>query len=484
MSDQISNPLNQPAHGVKTTMTNRLSTNEVFDVLVIGAGVVGCAVARKLSLEGARVALVDKESDILEGASKGNSAILHTGFDAPKGSIEQACIAAGYQEFRDIHHHYNLPLVQTGAMVLAWDKFQAAKIETIVNNAHANGVTDVIAIDVKAARKCVPALGQNLKGAALIPGESVVDPWSTPLAYLHHAVALGARFVNQCEVQTGYFEGEYWRVSTTQGEYRARWLINCAGLYGDILHNQLMGDSKFRILPRKGQFLVYDKSASQLTNTILLPVPTEISKGIVVCPTVFGNVLVGPSAEDQDSREDASVDTKMLAQLKSVGESVLPQLSQHDVTAVYAGIRPASEAKDYQIHLDDNRQYLCLGGIRSTGLSAALGIAKMAAQNIFNFLSVSAPNTKVPWPKVPQISEFGDRDWEQPGNGGIICHCELVTRREIQAALEGPLPAKTLSGLKRRTRVTMGRCQGFYCSAELSDLTANRLATSMSICAE
>lgn len=479
MSDQYSVRFNQSENLTETNLSSAVSSRPLCDVLVIGAGVVGCAVTRKLALEGARVILVDKEQDFLGGASKGNSAILHTGFDAQPGSIEQACIAAGYQEFKEIHHRFNLPLVQSGAMVLAWDEIQAAKIETIVANAHVNGVNDVTAIDAKTARARVPALAQNLKGAAFIPGESLIDPWSTPLAYLHHALAHDARFVNQCEVQTGNFEGEHWRLSTSQGEIHARWVINCAGIYGDILHKQLTGESDFRILPRKGQFLVFDKSANPLTDMILLPIPTEISKGIVVCPTVFGNVLVGPSAENQESRDDASVDSDILAQLKSVGEKVLPQLSQHEVTAVYAGIRPASQSKDYQIHLNANRQYLCIGGIRSTGLSAALGIAQMAAAKIFSFLSVSPPATKIQWPTVPQISEFGERDWQRPGNGGIVCHCELVTRREIQAALESPIPVKTLGGLKRRTRVTMGRCQGFYCSAELSEMTADQLTPSM-----
>lgn len=452
-----------------------LLSSDISDVLVIGAGVVGCAVARRLAMEGARVILADKEADILCGASKGNSAILHTGFDAPPGSVEQACIAAGYREFREAHKRFNLPLAKTGAMVLAWDDTQEAQIESIVSKAHANGVSDVAAIDADAARARVPSLAKHLRGAALVPGESLVDPWSTPLAYLRHALACGARFVSRCEVRGGHFDGKSWRVSTSQGDLQARWLVNCAGLYGDIVHERLFADALFCIRPRKGQFLVYDKSAARLTGMILLQAPTERTKGVVVCPTVFGNLLVGPSAEDQDSRDDASVDMKILSQLKSVGQSVLPQLRGHEITAVYAGIRPATQSADYQIHMDGNRQYLCIGGIRSTGLSAALGIARLAADKIFDCLSVPPPAESVPWPAVPAISELGERDWMVPGNGGIVCHCELVTRREIENALQGPLPAASLEGLKRRTRVTMGRCQGFYCGAELSEMTAGRL---------
>ncbi len=451
------------------------SCRQICDVLVIGAGVVGCAMARRLALEGAQVILADKESDILGGSSKANSAILHTGFDASPGSIEQACITAGYQEFREIHQRFQLPLAKTGAMVLAWDDMQRSQLETIAARAHANGVTDTTILDAHTACARVPALAHTIKGALLIPGESLVDPWSTPLAYLHHALAHGARFLNQCEVRSGHYEGEYWRLSTNRGEWHSRWLVNCAGLYGDLLHHRLNGTLPFRIRPRKGQFLVYDKSANRLTDTILLPIPTQTSKGIVVCPTVFGNLLVGPSAEDQVSRDDTSVDAETLAQLQSVGEGILPALRQHKITATYAGVRPATEQRDYQMLVDRQRQYLCIGGIRSTGLSAALGIARRATEQIIGYLSVSPVTATVPWPTVPQLSEFGERDWMRPGNGGIVCHCELVTRREIENALRGPLPAQSLDGLKRRTRVTMGRCQGFYCSAELSEITAQQL---------
>ena len=459
---------------IKPELTSPFPKRQTCDVLVVGAGVVGCAVTRRLAMEGANVILVDKEGDFLGGASKANSAILHTGFDAPEGSIEQACIAAGYQEFRDIHSRYNLPLVETGAMVLAWDDAQAAQIDSIVTKAHANGVDDVTAIDADAALARVPALANNLKAAALIPKESLIDPWSTPLAYLQHSLTLGARFVNHCEVQSGHFEGNHWRLTTNRGEVQARWLVNCAGLFGDVLHTQLFETSKFRIRPRKGQFLVYDKSAAQMTSMILLPVPNEFTKGVVVCPTVFGNLLVGPSAEEQDSRVDASVDHQVLAELQTVGESVLPELWQHELTALYAGIRPATAARDYQIHKDEQRNYLCLGGIRSTGLSAALGIARLAADEIADQFLLTPVDDSLPWPLVPQISEYGERDWMRPDNGGIVCHCERVTRREIENVMQSSLPVHSLGGLKRRTRVTMGRCQGFYCSAELSEITANR----------
>ncbi len=475
--------LNSPPFTESSELSRRACTptQQIYDVLIVGAGVVGCAVARRFALEDQRVILVERTADILEGASKGNSAILHTGFDAPPDSVEQACIADGYREFREIHGKFNLPLLETGAMVLAWDEEQASRIDDIVSKAHANGITDVAEIDSDAVRARVPSLGPGVKRAAYIPGESLVDPWSTPLAYLHQALAHGATFMNSCQVQAGDFDGGRWRVSTTQGELQARWLVNCAGLYGDLLHHQLIGEPPFRIQPRKGQFLVYDKLANVLTDTILLPVPTEKTKGIMVCPTIFGNLLVGPSADDQESRDDTIVDNATLKRLKSVGEGILPNLKDYDVTGVYAGIRPATESRDYQIQLDGERQYLCVGGIRSTGLSAALGIARLASNMMLGDQASPHIPASIQWPTVPQISETGERDWMRADNGGIVCHCELVTRREIENALRGPLPARSLSGLKRRTRVTMGRCQGFYCSAELSEVTAGRFDSPLDV---
>jgi glycerol-3-phosphate dehydrogenase len=277
-------------------------------------------------------------------------------------------------------------------------------------------------------------------------------------------------------VTGGWFDGDKWCLKTSRGERHGNNVINCAGLFGDRLHQLLGGKPEFSIRPRKGQFVVYDKSARGLTRSILLPVPTPITKGIVVCPTVFGNLLVGPTAEEQKSRIEAGVDEAALGQLRRHGERILPGLRGHGITAVYAGLRPATEDKDYRVLSDPARNYLCLGGIRSTGLSAALGIAQHAYRIMQSSTRTMENQSPVRWPAVPNISEHGTRDWMRAGNDGIVCHCELVTRREILQALDGPTGATTLAGLKRRTRVTMGRCQGFYCTAELGVITADRLA--------
>lgn len=436
--------------------------------------------ARRFTLEGARVLVLEKAVDILDGASKGNSAILHTGFDAEPGSLEQRCIRDGYEEYLDIKDKLNLPVLETGALVVAWNDAEAASLDRIMDKAIANGVPDTQKLSSGQLAAKQPRLSRNAVAAVEIPREFVIDPWTTPYIYLLQAIENGATLLRNAEVQTGSFGQQGWVIETSQGSFTGRTVINCGGLYGDLLDEKLVGRCSFQIHPRKGQFLVFDKSAGQLIDSIILPVPSELTKGVVVCKTAFGNLLVGPTAEEQQSRNDASVDHETLRALNDKAIEIIPELARHRITATYAGIRPASEFKDYCIQSFGEKNYISVGGIRSTGLSAALGIASHV-YGLYRAMDNSHhPVGNIVYPDVLPVAESLERDWEKSANGGIVCHCELVTRREVEQALSGPLAANSLSGLKRRTRVTMGRCQGFYCTAELSEICANRLQVPMS----
>ncbi|RLJ58862.1 glycerol-3-phosphate dehydrogenase [Litoreibacter meonggei] len=442
-----------------------------YDVVVIGAGVVGCAIARRFTLEGARVAVLEKATDILDGASKANSAILHTGFDAPNGSLELQCVRAGYAEYQSIRDGLGLVQDHASAYVVAWTPEELRGLESIQRKAHQNGITDVQLVDAATLRKSEPNLSANALGAAFVPGESLIDPWSAPYVYLRQAIENGAKVFTSCGVTGGEFDGERWCIDTSMGQIRGRTVINCAGLYGDAVDQTLLGEVDFQIKPRKGQFVVFDKAASKLVSAIILPVPSETTKGIVVFRTVFGNLAVGPTAEEQHSRTDASTDEATLKALIADGVAKIPALKDMPVTATYAGLRPASEQKDYRISSKPEQNWVTVGGIRSTGLSGALGIA----QHVYGlYAAMGASHERLSDPVRPQanmLSETGPRDWKREQCGEVVCHCELVTRREIAVALSGPLPARSLAGLKRQTRATMGRCQGFYCAARLAELT-------------
>lgn len=449
-----------------------------FDVAVIGGGVVGCAVARRFTLDGARVLLLEQAPDILAGASKGNSAILHTGFDAPSDSLELACMRAGYREYLDIRSRLGLPLLEASAVVAAWNDEEEGHLDAIEQHAHANGITDVRRIDAAELLAREPHLAPTVRGGVLVPGEHLIDPWSAPLAYLLQALTNGAEVRRNCELLAGEFDGRRWRLRTGSGEVSARAVVNCAGLRGDVVDRRLTGHARFTIHPRKGQFVVYDKAAYGLLRAIVLPVPTERTKGILLTRTVFGNVLVGPTAEEQDDREHAGTDRDMLRTLMAKAVAVLPALADMPVTATYAGLRPATERKEYRISHDPEMRLFTVGGIRSTGLTAALGIAQHVARL---YAGVGPALANPAWPVVPMLAEHEPRDWTRPGYGEVVCHCEMVTRREIEAALTGPLAAEDIGGLKRRTRATMGRCQGFNCGGRLAAMTQGRFRVPLAV---
>jgi len=452
--------------------TGASMSEPAFDVAVIGAGVVGCAVARRFVLGGARVLLLEKGADLLSGASKANSAILHTGFDAPGGSLELACMQRGYAEYMQIAQALNLPVLETGALVAAWSDQEFERLAQLHAQASDNGVHGVQRLDRAAMLAREPHIAPSVRGGLLVPGEHVIDPWSAPLAYLRQAVENGGRAVFDAPLLAGRRVGAQWRLHSARGHFRARCVVNCAGLWGDRVEAMLLGQASFQIKPRKGQFVVFDKSASALLRSILLPVPGEHSKGIVLTRTVFGNLLVGPTAEEQEDRSRATVERAALQRLIDKAGQLLPALRTMPVTAVYAGLRPASEKKEYRLHLQADAGYFAVGGIRSTGLTAALGLAAHVFDRLRPCLPDLAPPDRVLCSPVPNLAEHRERDWEKPGDNDIVCHCERVTRREIEAALTGPVPALDLGGLKRRTRVCMGRCQGFHCAARVAELSA------------
>lgn len=451
------------------------------DVAIIGGGVVGCAVARRLSLEGASVVLLEKARDILAGASKGNSAILHTGFDTPEGSLELECIRTGYDEYLKIRKSLNLPLLETGALVAAWTPEEELRFDEILQRAQNNGIENLRLLSQTEILKVEPNLSSSIRAAILVPNEFVIDPWSAPLAYLSQAIANGGQAIFNAEVTSGDYYGDHWILKTNRGKIKAQYVVNCAGLYGDYVDAAILGRSEFTIKPRKGQFMVFDKAASSLINSIIFPVPTEHTKGVVVFPTIFGNLAVGPTAEQQQSRNDASVDKTSLKALYIQAVKKVPALASIPVTTTYAGIRPATEKKDYRIIENFDKNWITLGGIRSTGLTSALGIAqyvhRFLVKNEVKFKALVNPAV----PQVPNLAEHLPRDWETSGYGEIVCHCEMVTKREIYIALKGPVSAGNFEGLKRRTRVTMGRCQGFYCSARLAELTEGKFVEDLAI---
>ncbi len=449
---------------------------DVPDVAIIGAGVVGTAIARTLARYSLDCVLAESASDVGTGTSKANTAILHTGFDAKPGTLESRLLARGSALLRDYASEAGIPVERTGALLVAWNPEQFAALPVIAGNAARNGYRAVKPVSAQALYEREPRLGPGALGALEIPDESIICPWTTPLAFATEAVTAGVRLLLGTRV-TGVIAdatGDAHELRTTGGSLRARWVINAAGLGSEAVDAMFGGDG-FAIRPRRGELIVFDKFARPLLRSILLPVPTARTKGVLVAPTVYGNVLLGPTAEDVDDPGDVSTTSAGLGSLLSAGHRILPGLAGEEVTATYAGLRAATEHPDYQIHVDAKRRYACVAGIRSTGLSASLGIAEYVVNELAEAgLALSPrPGGPVPIPVMPNIGESRPRPYElvtAPRYGEIICHCERVTHGEIADAMTSLLPPADLNGLRRRTRAMNGRCQGFFCAASVSRL--------------
>jgi glycerol-3-phosphate dehydrogenase len=452
------------------------------DVLIAGGGVVGCAIARELTLFDLRVTLLEAGPDIGAGTSKANTALLHTGFDAKPGTLEAELVVRGYEQLGRYAERVGIPVERSGALLVAWSEEQLGSLPSIVEQSHANGYEPIRELSAEELYRREPHLGSGALGALEVPDEGIICPFTTPLAFATEAVLAG------CELRRGVAVTSLERladggllVRAGAREWRTRYFVNAAGLRSDEL-DHMLGHDGFTVTPRRGELIVFDKLSRRLVSHIVLAVPTKITKGVLIAPTVFGNVMLGPTAEDVERKDDTSSTAAGLDYLRAEGGRIMPALLEQEVTAVYVGLRAATEHTDYQVSIHADEGYVCVGGIRSTGLSGSMAIAEHVRGLLEDAGLTLSPR---PGPPVeltmPNIGEAFTRPYTDaeriaadPDYGRIVCFCERVTRGEIRDAFASPIPPVDLDGLRRRTRAHMGRCQGFFCGAELASLLEER----------
>ena len=453
-----------------------MTDDHAYDVVIIGAGVVGTAIGRQLARYRLRTVMLDRSTDVGSGTSKANTAILHTGFDTRPGSLESTLVRRGHELLTDYAGRAGIALEKTGAVLVAWDEEQAARLDDVVTKSRANGYRHAERVTLEELRRREPALGAGATGAVAIPDESIICPWSTSIAYATEAVGAGSRAeAGRRGDRRDARRGQRGCCTPPRGPLRTDWVVNAAGLGSDLLNRQF-GHDEFTIAPRRGQLIVFDKMARPLVSSILLPVPTERTKGVLVAPTVYGNVLLGPTAEDVADRDDTATTAAGIDGLFDAARRIVPDLIDEEVTATYAGVRAATEHPDYQITIHDREHYACVGGIRSTGLTASLAIAEHVVEGMgAGGLSLAEAEHEPAVPHMPQLAERATRAFEDvrmieddPAYGHIVCFCERVTEGEVRDALRSPVPAVDLGGVRRRTRATNGRCQGFFCGAAVA----------------
>jgi glycerol-3-phosphate dehydrogenase len=442
----------------------------VYDIAIIGAGVVGSAIAREFSRYQLQVALVDSNPDVGMGTSKASTAIWHTGFDAKPGMLEARLMRRSYALMDKYLPEANIAHERLGAILIAWNQDQLDSLPALLAKAHENGVLDVQVISAEEVYRREPSINTGALGGLLVPGEGILCTYSVPLACATQAVLNGVELILNHQVQSIRQDGDVW---VLDNEIRARYIVNAAGLFSDEI-NAYFGLTNFTVTPRRGQLIVYDKLARPLVRHVLLPVPTSKTKGVLISPTVYGNILLGPTAEDLPDKTAMQTTTEGMEMLLEKGRMILPQLLDEEVTATYSGLRAATEHSDYQIAMHAEKRYLCVGGIRSTGVSAALGIAEYAVELLREAGVEFTPKADFKPVKMPTIGQADLRPYQSAkmiaqnaAYGEIVCHCEKVSRGELMDAMDATIPAQTLDALRRRTRALQGRCQGFNCQAAL-----------------
>ncbi|GAB7067006.1 NAD(P)/FAD-dependent oxidoreductase [Mycobacterium hodleri] len=451
--------------------------NGTRDVVVVGAGIVGSAIARDLGATGLRVTLVDGRDDVGDGTSKANTALLHTGFDATPGTLESRLVARGYDLLGEYAERVGIPVERTGALLVAWTDEERDALPKLKDKAERNGyhACEIVAGDEVYRR--VPDLGPGALAGLTVPGESIICSWTTNLALATEAVRRGVELRRGTTVTDVVRHDGHSTVVTSRGEIHARWVVNAAGLGADQLDGRF-GYDRFTVTPRRGELLVFDKLTRPMVPCIVLAVPSSRGKGVLVSPTIYGNVMVGPTSENLTDRTATGTSEEGFEFLLSKGRALMPTLFDEEVTAAYAGLRAAIDHDDYLVDVDHDQRYVLVGGIRSTGLTAGMAVAEHLLDLLADTdLDLTPREALPPAPRMPNIGEASTRPYQDADRiaadqeyGRIVCFCERVTAGEIRDAFDSTIPPRDLDGLRRRTRVMNGRCQGFYCGAHTQAL--------------
>ncbi|XP_056022595.1 glycerol 3-phosphate dehydrogenase-like isoform X2 [Ostrea edulis] len=367
---------------------------DIFDVIVVGGGVVGCAVVWEMTSRGYRCLLLEKNENLISEASSGNSGMLHTGFDAPADSLELQCITYTFPRMFDVLQGFGLVYDKIGATMVAWTQEQASKLPLIAQRSKTAGISPTRELSVSELYSREPRLSRHAQGALWIPEETVVDPWLTAISFAHDARRKGAVIETDALVQNiCKTDDQRVDVMTSRGQFTGNVVINCGGLYGDIV-DKLAGLQHFSIAPKKGQYAIYPKKVKHLINSSILPIPTEKGKGEIIFKTVYGNVIIGPTFEESASRRRPESDSNTIQRLMRYGDSCVRGLGECPIVNTYTGLRPATETKDYWINSYPESCWITIGGIRSTGLSGSLGIADKVRNLIVNQHGLEPSRTK------------------------------------------------------------------------------------------
>ncbi len=450
----------------------------MYDVVIIGAGVSGCASARELSRYNLNICVVEMEEDVCCGTSKANSAIVHAGYDAENGSLMAKLNVEGSQMMEELSKELDFHYKKNGSLVVCLHEEERDNLQKLYERGVKNGVKDLRIIERDELVKLEPNISDEAVAALYAPTAAIVCPFGMNIAMAENAAINGVEFRFDTKV-TGLEKKENnWLIKTDKGEIETRYVVNAAGVYADVFHN-MVSEKKIHITARRGDYCLLDRSVEGFVTHTIFQLPGKYGKGVLVTPTVHGNTLVGPTAIDIEDKDGTNTTQQGIDELIQKAGSTVKNLPMRQVITSFAGLRAHEDGHEFIIgELEDAKGFIDCAGIESPGLSSAPAIGKMVAGIIRNLTGAKEREDFIPTrkgildPKTLSKEEYAALIKEKPEYGNIICRCEMITEGEIMDAIHRPLGAKSLDGVKRRTRAGMGRCQAGFCSPRTIEILA------------
>ncbi len=452
----------------------------MYDAIIIGGGVVGCSIARELSRYKVKLALLERSEDVCTGTSKANSAIVHAGFDAEPGTLKARFNVEGSQKMEELCRTLDIPYRRCGALVVSFDAADRPRLEELMERGRKNGVEGLEILEGEELHRREPALDKSIPAALYAATSAIICPFELTAAMAENAQHNGAEFYfDTCVEQVERNADGTFTLHTDRGDFESRIVISAAGVYGDVIHNQLCTQQR-RIIPRRGEYCLLDRKDGSLVNHTVFQLPGPMGKGVLVTPTVHGNLLLGPTAIDQEDKDAKATTAEATGQLLATAERSVPHLPTRDIITSFAGLRAhlADGADDFVIGESSEGFFEALG-IESPGLTAAPAIgaylAELAAKHLGAEAKADFDGTRKAIVCVRSLP-FAERKAlieAAPAYGQIICRCEQISEGEIIDAIHRG--ARSLDGVKRRCRAGMGRCQGGFCAPRVMEILSREL---------
>ena len=450
------------------------------DVVIIGAGVVGSSIARELSRYDLDILVLEKASDVCEGTSKANSGIVHAGFDAVPGTLKARFNVAGSRMMEALSRELDFSYKRNGSLVLCFSKDDIPKLEELKKRGEANGVEEIVILTGDEVRKKEPAVSDEVVAALFAPTGGIVCPFGLTIAMAENAAVNGAEFRFNEPVTAIEKTADGFKVTTPAETYECKAIVNAAGVYADVIHNMVC-DDKLKITARKGEYCLYDKKVGGTVSSTIFQLPGAYGKGVLVTPTVHGNLLLGPTAIDTLDKEEVNTTKTGLDTVQTTAGKSIKEVPFKSVITSFAGLRAHEAGDDFVVGESSVKGFFDAAGIESPGLSAAPAIGVFLADMVGEFLDSTKKAGFIAKRKgIPNVALASreERDLlikDNPMYANVICRCELVTEGEIVDAINRPVGATTLDGVKRRTRAGMGRCQAGFCSPKTLEILAREL---------